>query len=67
MSIVRERLSPQASRAAATLERMSREHVDNDENSPQAYRFENSRAAHYSDELTQRAQLRWWAEQMERP
>ena len=46
---------------------MTRERTDNDESSPAAYRFENSRAAHYSDELTQRAQLRWWAEQMERP
>ena len=46
---------------------MSREHIDNDESTPAPYRYENSRAAHYSDELTQRAQLRWWAEQMERP
>jgi phenylpropionate dioxygenase-like ring-hydroxylating dioxygenase large terminal subunit len=45
---------------------MSREHIDHDETSPPEYRFENSRAAHYSDELTQRAQLRWWAGQMER-
>jgi phenylpropionate dioxygenase-like ring-hydroxylating dioxygenase large terminal subunit len=46
---------------------MSREHVDNDESAPAAYRYENSRVAHYSDELTQRAQLRWWAAQLERP
>jgi phenylpropionate dioxygenase-like ring-hydroxylating dioxygenase large terminal subunit len=46
---------------------MTREHIDNDDATPQEYRYENSRAAHYSDELTQRAQLRWWAEQLERP
>jgi hypothetical protein len=45
---------------------MAREHTDNDDATPEAYRYENSRAAHYSDELTQRAQLRWWAEQLER-
>lgn len=46
---------------------LTREHIDNDESSPPEYRFENTRAGHYADELTQRAQLRWWAEQMERP
>jgi phenylpropionate dioxygenase-like ring-hydroxylating dioxygenase large terminal subunit len=45
---------------------MAREHLDNDYATPAAYRYENSRAAHYSDELTQRAQLRWWAAQLER-
>ncbi len=44
---------------------ISREHIDNDELAPPEYRFENSRAAHYSDELPQRAQLRWWAQQLE--
>ena len=45
---------------------MARERTDNDDATPEAYRYENSRAAHYSDELTQRAQLRWWAAQLER-
>ena len=44
---------------------MAREHIDNDDATPAAYRYENSRAAHYSDELPQRAQLRWWAAQLE--
>lgn len=46
---------------------MAREHIDNDESAPEAYRMTNTPAAHYSDELTQRAQLRWWASQLSRP
>ncbi len=43
---------------------MAREHIDNDEGAPVEYRYENSLTGHYADELTQRAQLRWWAAQL---
>lgn len=46
---------------------MAREHIDNDEIAPEPYRMENTMTAHYSDELTQRAQLRWWASQLSQP
>jgi phenylpropionate dioxygenase-like ring-hydroxylating dioxygenase large terminal subunit len=46
---------------------MNREHIDNDEAAPEPYRMENTMAAQYSDELTQRAQLRWWASQLSQP
>lgn len=44
---------------------MTREKPDADLGAPEAYRFVGL-AAHYSDELTQRAQLRWWADQLSR-
>lgn len=43
---------------------IEREHIDNDDGAPEAYRMGNTMTAHYSDELTQRAQLRWWAAQL---
>lgn len=46
---------------------MDRERVDQDETAPEEYRFANTRTAHYSDELTQRAQLRWWSEELSQP
>ena len=43
---------------------MAREHMDDDLDTPEAYRWGGTLAGHYSDELTQRAQLRWWAEHL---
>ena len=34
---------------------------------PEAYRLSGTLAGHYSDEVTQRAQLRWWAARLSRP
>lgn len=46
---------------------MSREHNDGDESTPEPYRMANTLTGHYSDELTQRAQLRWWSSQLSQP
>lgn len=43
---------------------MGREHPDDDLKAPEAYRWSGTVASHFSDELTQRAQLRWWAERL---
>ena len=40
---------------------MDRERIDDDLGTPEAYRQTGTLAGHYADELTQRAQLRWWA------
>jgi hypothetical protein len=40
--------------------------IDDDLESPEEYRWSGTRAAHYSDELPQRAQLQHWAEQLSR-
>lgn len=45
----------------------NREFDDDDDCAPEAYRMRHTRVAHYSDELTQRAQLRWWASELSRP
>ena len=41
-----------------------RERIDSDEKTPEAYRMSGTLIGHYSDEVTQRAQLRWWAERL---
>lgn len=46
---------------------MTREHVDADERTPEPYRMAGTLAGHYSDEVTQRAQLRWWAAELSKP
>lgn len=46
---------------------MNRERMDDDRVSPEAYRFGNTLAGHLTDEVTQRAQLRWWGEHLSRP
>lgn len=43
---------------------MDREHIDSDERTPEPYRWADTLAGHYSDEVTQRAQLRWWADRL---
>ncbi len=43
---------------------LSREHIDQDEGVPEAYRLENTLVGHIADEVTQRAQLRWWASEL---
>ncbi len=45
---------------------MVREYIDGDEGAPEAYRYADTPTAQYSDELTQRAQLRWWARELNR-
>lgn len=39
---------------------MEREYIDDDAGTPEAYRMNDTLTGHYTDELTQRAQLRWW-------
>jgi phenylpropionate dioxygenase-like ring-hydroxylating dioxygenase large terminal subunit len=46
---------------------MDREQVDDDLGTPEAYRMTGTLAGHYSDEVTQRAQLRWWAAHLSQP
>ena len=43
---------------------MGRERIDADKGTPEAYSWSGTTIAHYSDELTQRAQLRWWAKRL---
>lgn len=43
---------------------IEREHPDNDEGTIENYRLEGSIVGHYSDEVTQRGQLRWWADRL---
>jgi hypothetical protein len=43
---------------------MKRERVDEDAGTPEAYSWSGTKIAHYSDELTQRAQLQWWAKRL---
>jgi hypothetical protein len=43
---------------------MGREHPDDDLKAPAPYRWSGTMASHFSDELTQRAQLRWWADRL---
>jgi hypothetical protein len=43
---------------------MTRQMVDDDSRTPEAYRMSNTLIGHYSDEVTQRAQLRWWADRL---
>jgi phenylpropionate dioxygenase-like ring-hydroxylating dioxygenase large terminal subunit len=43
---------------------MNRERIDEDAATPEAYSWSGTTMAHYSDELTQRAQLRWWAKRL---
>ena len=38
--------------------------IDDDLGTPEPYRQSGTLAGHYTDELTQRAQLRWWAEHL---
>ena len=45
---------------------MQREAMDDDEGTPEAYRMKGTLMGHYMDEVTQRAQLRWWAEHLSR-
>ena len=46
---------------------MDREFIDEDLNTPVEYRRSGTLTGHYSDELTQRAQLRWWGEYLSQP
>ena len=46
---------------------LDREFIDDDKGTPEAYRWNGTLTGHYADELTQRAQLRWWAEHLSRP
>jgi phenylpropionate dioxygenase-like ring-hydroxylating dioxygenase large terminal subunit len=46
---------------------MDREHIDDDLGTPEPYRMSGSLTGHYADEVTQRAQLRWWAEHLSKP
>jgi phenylpropionate dioxygenase-like ring-hydroxylating dioxygenase large terminal subunit len=46
---------------------MAREFIDEDLKSPPEYRRSGTLTGHYSDEVTQRAQLRWWAEYLSQP
>lgn len=43
---------------------MTRERIDQDPGAPAEYSWSGTRIAHYSDELTQRAQLLWWAKRL---
>jgi phenylpropionate dioxygenase-like ring-hydroxylating dioxygenase large terminal subunit len=43
---------------------MARAHMDDDLQAPEAYRWSNTLTGHYSDEVTQRAQLAWWGERL---
>lgn len=43
---------------------MERERPDDDEQTIENYRMEGTVIGHYSDEVTQRAQLRWWADRL---
>jgi phenylpropionate dioxygenase-like ring-hydroxylating dioxygenase large terminal subunit len=45
---------------------MGREQPDDDAKTPPEYRVAGTMTGHYADELTQRAQLRWWAEHLSR-
>jgi phenylpropionate dioxygenase-like ring-hydroxylating dioxygenase large terminal subunit len=44
---------------------MDRERIDEDTNTPEAYRMNGTLTGHYADEVTQRAQLRWWAQHLQ--
>jgi phenylpropionate dioxygenase-like ring-hydroxylating dioxygenase large terminal subunit len=46
---------------------MERERIDQDLNTPEAYRMSGTLTGHYADEVTQRAQLRWWAQHLQQP
>ena len=46
---------------------MAREYIDDDARTPEPYRWDGTLAGHYSDEVTQRAQLRWWADHLSQP
>lgn len=43
---------------------LSRERSDDDMRAPEAYRMASAAVGDYSDEVTQRAQLRWWADRL---
>lgn len=43
---------------------MARAHIDDDLDTPEPYRWSGTLTGHYSDEVTQRAQLRWWADRL---
>jgi hypothetical protein len=46
---------------------MERERIDQDLHTPEAYRMSGTLTGHYADEVTQRAQLRWWAQHLQQP
>ena len=46
---------------------IGRAHIDDDLQAPEAYRWSNTLTGHYSDEVTQRAQLAWWGERLAQP
>ena len=46
---------------------MEREYIDDDLITPEAYRWGGTLAGHMTDEVTQRAQLRWWAQHLSQP
>jgi hypothetical protein len=46
---------------------MERERIDADLKTPEAYRMSGTLTGHYADEVTQRAQLRWWAQHLRQP
>lgn len=46
---------------------MAREFIDENLNTPEPYRIGGTLTGHYSDELNQRAQMRWWAEYLSQP
>lgn len=43
---------------------IDREAIDDDADTPEPYRMPGTHIGHYSDEVTQRAQLRWWADRI---
>lgn len=46
---------------------MDRERLDDDLGTPEPYRMSGTLVGHYADEVTQRAQLRWWAAHLSHP
>ena len=46
---------------------IGREFVDDDAATPEPYRRNGTLTGNYSDEITQRAQLRWWADYLSQP
>lgn len=43
---------------------MGREYIDDDTKTPEPYRWSGTLTGHFTDEVTQRAQLRWWADRL---
>lgn len=43
---------------------LARERIDDDLDTPEPYRWTGTLSGRLSDEVTQRAQLRWWADRL---